>query len=168
MQDVLDGVVALVGYCSAHWPPRRPPRPPAPHAATAAAAAQVVAADPSYNAKPAIQRTLGQLGARVVSRLSKEVTHVVYERRAPQQRGGRDRAAEQELQELYKKVDKLDPRPAVVCPRWALPGAGCWAARPASGWALPEPFRPTQSSLCRAAGWRTRAPPSAGWWSAAT
>jgi hypothetical protein len=77
---------------------------------------QVVCSDPKYTAKPAIQRTLEQLGARVVQRLTKDVTHIVYERRKAQR--GRDRDAEQELQELYSRAERLDPRPAIVSPSW--------------------------------------------------
>lgn len=77
----------------------------------------MVSADPSYNAKPAIQRTLTALGAKVVQRLGKDVTHVVYERRGGSGGGGgRNREAERELLELYAKVDRLDPRPTIVSP----------------------------------------------------
>ncbi|GAB4817885.1 hypothetical protein N2152v2_004931 [Parachlorella kessleri] len=77
---------------------------------------QVVCYDPKYTAKPALKRTLQELGAKVVERLTKQVTHVVYERRTAQR--GKEKDAEQELQDLYGKTDKLDPRPLIVSPTW--------------------------------------------------
>lgn len=78
---------------------------------------QVVSADPTYNAKPALMRMLGQLGAKVVKKLSKDVTHVVYERRQAQRASKDHKDSEQDLRELYARVDKLTGV-SIVSPSW--------------------------------------------------
>eukprot|EP00887_Chlorella_sp_A99_P005336 scaffold1.g5336.t1 len=75
------------------------------------------AGDPVHTAKPALTARLLSNGAKVVTRLGREVTHVIYERRHSQR--PRDKAADDvELLELYKRLDKLEHPPLVVSPLW--------------------------------------------------
>ena len=67
--------------------------------------ALIRAGDPVHTAKPALTSRLLANGAKVVQRLGREVTHIIYERRHSQR--PRDKTADEaELLELYKRLDK--------------------------------------------------------------
>jgi hypothetical protein len=68
--------------------------------------ALVVCADRVHNAKAALQQRLQQHSARVLQRLSKEVTHVIFERRRSQRAG--DKSEEEEkISQLYTRLDAV-------------------------------------------------------------
>lgn len=79
--------------------------------ALAGAVAWVVSADPVSNAKRAIQARLQQHGARVVQRLSKDVSHVVFERRRVQASSKRAET-DSDVVELYNRLDKVRQPPS--------------------------------------------------------
>jgi len=64
----------------------------------------IICSDSIHNAKGAIQKRLQTNGARVVPRLTKDVTHIIFERRRSQR--ARDKRNEDEaVVELYRKLD---------------------------------------------------------------
>lgn len=65
--------------------------------------AWIVCADPLSNARAGLAQRLEQSGAAVASRLSKAVTHVVYQRGA----AGRVQEKQEELAQVFKRLDKV-------------------------------------------------------------
>jgi hypothetical protein len=70
--------------------------------------ALVCATDSLQNAKAALQARLRKHGAKVVQRLSKGITHIVYERRILQH--GHHDQPEPELLDLFRKLDAVSLR----------------------------------------------------------
>ncbi|KAL6766685.1 hypothetical protein ACKKBG_A36965 [Auxenochlorella protothecoides x Auxenochlorella symbiontica] len=79
--------------------------------------ALVCCADAVRNARQAIQARLREHGARVVQRLSKDVSHVVFERKHVPPSAKRAEP-DADLLELYTKLDKFALPPTVVTPLW--------------------------------------------------
>ena len=68
--------------------------------------AVVKSTDPLLNSKPAIQSRLIAHGARIIQRLGKDVTHVVFERKRSQRPS--DKADEDAfIADLYRKLDAV-------------------------------------------------------------
>ena len=67
--------------------------------------ALVQCSDPIHNARRAITQRLAAHGARVVQRLGKDVTHVVFERRRSHRAGNSDEDAI--LSALYRNLDAV-------------------------------------------------------------
>jgi hypothetical protein len=68
--------------------------------------AWVVALDPAHTAKAALPARVEMAGGKVVSRLGREVSHIIWERR--HSRRPSDKAADEaELLELFRKLDKV-------------------------------------------------------------
>ena len=66
--------------------------------------AVIFCSDPVHNAKSAIQKRLQTHGARTVTRISKEITHIVFERRRSQ-RASDKKDEEVAILSLYRKLD---------------------------------------------------------------
>lgn len=69
----------------------------------------IICSDPIHNAKGAILKRLQTNGARVVQRINKDVTHVIFERRRSQ-RACDKRQEDETVVELYRKLDGVSCR----------------------------------------------------------
>jgi len=68
--------------------------------------ALVVASDAVHNAKSAITNRLKSNGAKVVTRLSREVSHVVFERKRSQRTADKDEEMAK-ITDLYNKLEAV-------------------------------------------------------------
>ena len=71
--------------------------------------ALIVCSDPIHNAKGAISTRLQTHGARIVPRLGKDVTHIIFERRRSQ-RACDKRNEDETVAELYRKLEGVSFR----------------------------------------------------------
>ncbi|KAL4430735.1 hypothetical protein ABPG75_005991 [Micractinium tetrahymenae] len=79
--------------------------------------ALVMCQDPVANAKAAVTARIEGQGGRVVARLGKDVSHIVWER--TRSRRPSDKAADEaQLLDLFHKLEKLEYPPVVVSPLW--------------------------------------------------
>jgi hypothetical protein len=69
----------------------------------------IVCSDPIHNAKGALHKRLQSNGARVLARLGKDVTHIIFERRRSQ-RASDKRNEDEAVIELYRKLDGVSRR----------------------------------------------------------
>ena len=69
--------------------------------------AYVLCADAVHNAKAAIQARLSHNGAKVASRLSKDVTHVIYERGRGWEPQTARQGLDQDIRDLYARLSKV-------------------------------------------------------------
>jgi hypothetical protein len=76
----------------------------APNAILQDVIAIIVCSDLIHNAKGAVHKRLQANGAKVLPRLTKDVTHVIFERRRSQ-RACDKRSEDEAVVELYRKLD---------------------------------------------------------------
>lgn len=100
---------------SKHSRPQLPKSSPPGHASAIAGdrlmfqgvVAYVLCADAVHNAKAAIQARLSQNGAKIASRLSKDVTHVIFERGRGWEPQTARQGLDQDIRDLYARLSKV-------------------------------------------------------------